>query len=189
MTPSDGMPAPVQRALELAERHTFEQSCLPEVGRLLRVLVAGVGAGSIGEIGTGCGVGTAWLLSGLRSDQHLYSIETDEARYAAVQGLFRDSPSATFLRGDWRELAAHAPFRFLFADGGRAKERGDEVLELLAVGGTLLLDDLTPEALWPETWRGRSDPVRAFWLRHPDVRATEVLTTPQTAAIIAVRRR
>ena len=68
-------PVAVERALQLAEQHTFKQSCLPEVGRLLRVLVAGAGAGSVGEIGTGCGVGAAWLLSGLRPEQHLYSAE------------------------------------------------------------------------------------------------------------------
>lgn len=188
MTQLNGMPMPVQRALELAEQQGFERSCLPAVGRLLRVLVAGAGAGNVGEIGTGCGVGAAWLLSGLGPGQHLYSIETDRGRHAAVEDLFGENPGVTFLRGDWRGLAAHTPFRFLFADGGKAKEAGEEVLALLAVGGTLLLDDLTPEALLPEAWRAQPDPVRAFWLEHPDVHATEVLTTPQTAAIIAVRR-
>lgn len=42
-----------------------------------------------------------------------------------------------------------------------------------------MLDDLTP---------GReNDPVRDFWLGSPELAAVEVLTTRETAAIVAVR--
>jgi hypothetical protein len=65
----------------------------------------------------------------------------------------------------------------------QAPERYEaELLELLSPGGTALLDDLTP---------GRpieGDPVREFWLRHPEFVAVEFLTTPTTAAILATRR-
>ena len=53
-------PAPlVERAVDLARRLGFANSCRPEHGRLLRALAAG--AGTIGETGTGCGAGLAWL--------------------------------------------------------------------------------------------------------------------------------
>lgn len=59
------LPAPVRRAVEEAERVGFELSCSPEQGRLLAVLASGIPAGgAIGETGTGCGVGLAWLASG-----------------------------------------------------------------------------------------------------------------------------
>jgi hypothetical protein len=44
-----------------------------------------------------------------------------------------------------------------------------------------VLDDLTPGFAGP-------DPVREFWLSRPDLAVTEVLTTPESAAILAVRR-
>jgi hypothetical protein len=46
---------------------------------------------------------------------------------------------------------------------------------------------MTPEALWPEEWRGKPDPVRDFWLADPRLRAVEILTTPRTAAILATK--
>ena len=45
--------------MDLARRESFAHSCRPEHGRLLYALAAG--AGTIGETGTGCGVGLAWL--------------------------------------------------------------------------------------------------------------------------------
>ena len=54
-------PELVGRALALAERSGFEHSCAPAVGRLLAVLAGRVRGGLVGEIGTGCGVGTAWM--------------------------------------------------------------------------------------------------------------------------------
>ena len=83
--------------------------------------------------------------------------------------------------GDWRDvLPSRAPFEFLFFDAGKLDE-SREAIELLAPGGLLLKDDLTP---------GRAtegDPVRQLLLHHPDLVATEILTTPSTAAIVAVR--
>ncbi len=59
------LPPLVARAVAVAEELGFELSCSPEQGRLLRVLAGGVPAdGAIGETGTGCGVGLAWLASG-----------------------------------------------------------------------------------------------------------------------------
>ncbi len=56
------MPSLVGQALARAEQLNFTHSCLPEVGRLLRVLSGNVRNGTIGEIGTGCGVGSAWMV-------------------------------------------------------------------------------------------------------------------------------
>ena len=78
--------------------------------------------------------------------------------------------------------------KLLFADGGKVKEEGAEVIvNALELGGTVVLDDLTPEDRWPEAWRGQMDRTRAFWLNDFRVHASEILTTPTTAAIIAVR--
>jgi predicted O-methyltransferase YrrM len=52
--------------MERANELGFEQSCEADVGRLLAVLAAGVpGGGRILEIGTGAGVGTAWMVEGI----------------------------------------------------------------------------------------------------------------------------
>jgi predicted O-methyltransferase YrrM len=82
------LPPLVAAAVAAAGRTGFAHSCLPEQGRLLRVLAGGAGAGAIGETGTGCGVGLAWLASGAHPDARLTSIERDPARAALAAGVF-----------------------------------------------------------------------------------------------------
>ena len=126
----------------------------------------------VAEIGTGCGVGSAWILSALDPAVPFYTVELDEARAAAAAELLADDPDGNVLHGDWREvLAAEAPFDLLFADGGRAKD-DDELVGLLAPGGMLVLDDLTPGYADP-------DPVRELWLGHPRLVAVELQISPR----------
>ena len=89
------------------------------------------------------------------------------------------------LEGDWRELLPpEAPFDLVFFDAAkqlRPREDGELAAGLLAPGGMAVLDDLTPA-------RAGADLVRELWLGRSDLAATEILTTPESAAILAVRR-
>lgn len=184
------IPDTVESALEASRKGGFDKSCTPPVGRLLRLLAAAAGPGTVAELGTGCGVGSAWLLSDLREGRRFVSVDTNPAHHRVVTGLFGDAPNVHFLCGDWREALPYGPFSLVFVDVGEAKDAGAAaVVEALAVGGMAVLDDFTPEVHWPPEWRGKPDKRREFWLRHPQLRATEILTTPETAAILAVRVR
>jgi predicted O-methyltransferase YrrM len=171
----------------------FELSSIPEIGRLLAMLVAQRPRGRIAEVGSGCGVGTAWIVSALGPEATVVTVESDEERAGAVARLFEDEPRVRVVFGDWHEaLPPEAPFDLLFFDGGQWKRgdvaaEGEAVLGLVAPGGVVVIDDMTPEALWPEEWRGKPDPVRDFWLADPRLRAVEILTTPRTAAILATK--
>ncbi len=173
------LPPLVRRALDLERELGFERSCAPEVGRLLHVLAAERGRGRVAEIGTGAGVGAAWIVSALPPQTPFLTAELDPVRAAAARGLFRDDPNVRVLEGDWREtLPPEAPFDLLFYDAAKAlrpEEDGELAAGLLAPGGLAVLDDLTA-------------PVREFWLGRADLAATEVLTAPGAAAILAVRR-
>jgi predicted O-methyltransferase YrrM len=171
------LPPLVERALALAERTGFPRSCSVEAGRLLQVLAGQRGLERVGEIGTGCGVGSAWILSALDPEVAFVTVELDEDRAAAARDLLAEDEAARVLQGDWRELfPAEAPFDFLFADGGKAKYE-DEVVGLLSPGGMLVLDDLTPGYSDP-------DPVRELWLGHPRLVAVEVQISSREAAIV-----
>src|SRR5258705_13146689 len=102
------LPPLVQRAVDLARREGFANSCRPEHGRLLRALAAG--AGTIGETGTGCGVGLAWLASGAPPRSRLVTAEIDTERAGFVAALFADLPQLAVLPGDWSEIYRHGPF-------------------------------------------------------------------------------
>ena len=174
------MPPLVERALELARRLGFERSCSEEAGRLLHVLASQRGRTRVAEIGTGCGVGSAWILAGLAPGVPFVTVELDAGRAAAAAELLAEDANARVLQGDWRELLpGEAPFDLLFADGGRSKEH-EELVGLVAPGGTLVMDDLTP---------GRAvegDPVRELWLRHPRVACVELRLSEREAAIVGV---
>ncbi len=175
------LPPLVQRALALAERSGFERSCSAEAGLLLRVLAGQRGRTRVGEIGTGCGVGSAWILSALPPETPFVTVELDPERAAAAAELLAEDGHARVLQGDWAAvLPAEAPFDLLFADGGgQAMKTNPAVLDLLAPGGTLVLDNLTPGRAGP-------DPVRELWLGHPRLVAIELRLSAGEAAILGV---
>jgi predicted O-methyltransferase YrrM len=150
-------------------------SSLPEVQRLLAVLAAGR---RCAETGTAFGEGAAAIASTASS---LVTVERDPERAAVAAERLRELANVELFVGDWRDvLPAKAPFDFLFFDAGRLDESA-EAIELLAPGGLLLKDDLSPD--WPGP-----DPVRDLLFGHPDLIAVEILTTPTTAAVVAARR-
>jgi predicted O-methyltransferase YrrM len=171
------LPPLVERALALSERAGFMRSCSFETGRLLQVLAGQRGRSRVAEIGTGCGVGSAWILSTLDPDVPFITVELDGQRAGEATELLAGDENATVLHGDWREvLPEEAPFDLLFADGGRSKY-SEELLGLLAPGGTLLMDDLTPGY-------ADHDPVRELWLGHPRLLATELQVSASEGVII-----
>jgi predicted O-methyltransferase YrrM len=150
-------------------------SSLPEVQRLLAVLAAGR---RCAETGTAFGEGAAAIASTAAS---LVTVESDQTRAEIARTRLDGLANVELLVGDWRELLPpYAPFDFLFFDAGHIDE-APEVVDLLAPGGLLLKDDLTPNRPGP-------DPVRALLFEHPDLFAAEIITTPTTAAIIAAKR-
>jgi predicted O-methyltransferase YrrM len=171
------VPPLVEKALALAERTGFARSCSQETGRLLQVLAGARGLERVAEIGTGTGVGSAWILSALDPDVAFLTVELDEGRARAAAELLAEDVAARVLHGDWRELLpSEAPFDLLFVDGGRAKAH-EEVVGLLAPGGMLVLDDLTPGYADP-------DPVRELWLGHSRLVAIELQVSPLEAVIV-----
>lgn len=183
----EDLPPLVRKALETARLHGFTNSCLLSQGRLLQVLAGGLGEGVIGETGTGCGVGTAWMASGARREVRLVSVEADGARAEAARAVFADSPQVTVVHGDWRELRGFGPFDLLVLDGGgqgKGSEPPIDPRQWLQLGGLVVIDDFTPTASWPPVHDGHPDHARLDWLRHPDLVATQVRTQPDAATVI-----
>lgn len=179
----------VEAAVELARATGFELSCMPEQGELLRVLARGVGAGTIGETGTGCGVGLAWLASGAHPGARLVSVERDPDRAAGAARVFHGHPAVQVLQGQWADLRAFAPFDLLVLDGGGQGKGAEPPLdpaEWLRPGGVLVLDDFSPLTEWPPTFGGQVDEARLWWLDHPQLRATQINVSPDHATILAV---
>ena len=123
---TEDLPPRIAAAIEAARSYGFEKSCRPAHGKLLAVLAGGVGGGRIGETGTGCGVGLAWIASGAATDCEIISIELDPQRAAIATEIFSDDPRVSVLADDWMALEAHAPFDLLVLDGGGQGKRPGE---------------------------------------------------------------
>ena len=176
------VPPLAARAEEAARALGFDRSCLPETGRLLQLLAAQRGRARVAELGTGTGYGAAWIASALAPEIPLFTVELDDRLAAVAADLFADDPNVHVLHGDWHELLPpEAPFDLVFYDAPKQQPEsdGEQVVALLAPGGTIVLDDLWGQ---PE-----KDAVREFWLNHPRLAASEIGVTREMAAIVAVR--
>lgn len=186
------LPELVARAIALADSLAFDNSCLPAQGRLLQAMVRDRPGIVVGETGTGCGVGLAWIVDAASPTVQIVSVERERHRAAKVADLFATVPNVTVLEGNWRRVLDYAPFDLLVLDGGGSgKGPGDTPVDpraALSPGGTLVIDDLSPRAGWPPMWEGAPDAARMHWLEHPDLLATEVTLTPQMVTIVATRR-
>ncbi|MBA2560131.1 MAG: class I SAM-dependent methyltransferase [Propionibacteriales bacterium] len=182
------LPVIVSRALDLSRRRGFVTSSRLETGRLLSALATSR-QGTLGECGTGCGVGAAWLSSGSRAGSRVVTAEVDENLAEAVTNLFRDDSRVEVLTGDWGALRDHGPFSLLFLDVREAKRSGaDTVAEMLDPGGIVVLDDFTPCATWPPMYEGRVDTMREQWLTDQRFTTVEVMVATDAAVLIASRR-
>jgi predicted O-methyltransferase YrrM len=182
------IPPLVSQALGLAADRGFERSCTEEVGRLLHLLAGHQRTGIIGEIGTGYGVGAAWMATALQPGVSLVTVEADEEASAQACELLHAAPTVRVLHADWRAILSHGPFALLFVDAAEPKRNPpDELIEALQPGGIIVLDDFTPFEAWPEKWRGTPDPIRDFWLNDPRLSSLEITLTPTMAVILAAK--
>lgn len=186
------LPPLVRRALASARRHGFAYACRPEQGRLLHVLAGGA-RGWIGETGTGCGVGLAWLASGAREDVRLVSVERDAGRARVAAEVFADRPEVEVIHGDWRRIEEHGPYDLLVLDGGgTGKMPGDDPADparLVTPGGTVVVDDFAPATAWPRLHEGAPDRARLHWLKHVALDTVELRLAEDLATLVGTRRR
>jgi predicted O-methyltransferase YrrM len=184
------LPDLVRAAVALADAQGFNHSCRPEHGRLLSVLAGGPAGGRIGETGTGCGVGLAWMVGAAGRDTAVYSVENDSARANASAELFADYDNVTVQHGDWTQLRDHGPFDLLVLDGGgKGKDPAadsplDPTAGWLTIGGTVVLDDFIPAG---QPGASDHDAARQHWLEHPALHATEIRLATDLATIVGVR--
>jgi predicted O-methyltransferase YrrM len=183
------LPDVVRRAFEVSLRAGYVSFCRNETGRLLATLAA-TRTGTMAEFGTGCGVGTAWLRSGLQGAARILTAELDPRLARAASEIFHNDPQVEVLAADWATLHDQGPFSLLFLDSGQPSAVGvDEVADLLEDGGIVVLDDFPPCEIWPPVAGGRVDVLREEWLTDKRFTAVEVMLARDASAIIATRRR
>lgn len=182
------VPPIVARAFDVSRRAGYVSFCRSETGRLLATLAA-TRTGTMAEFGTGCGVGTAWLRSGARSEARILTAELDERLAGAAQEIFTDDKQVEVLSADWSTLRDLGPFSLLFLDASSPDDaQVDAVADLVEPGGIVVMDDFTPCEMWPPITYGRVDTLREHWLTDERFAAVEVMVAPDASALVATRR-
>ncbi len=184
------LPDLVTAAVDLARECGFDNSCAPEQGWLLSVLARGWTGGLVGETGTGCGVGLAWMVDAAGPGTSFVSIELDAKRAAVSADFFRGHRNVRVVHGDWHGLRDYGPFDLLVLDGGgKGKDPSvDSPLDpadgWLKPGGTVVLDDFVPAG---QPGASEHDAARNHWLNHPLLKGTEIRLSPSLATLVAKR--
>ncbi len=185
----DQFPPLVTRAQAVARQSGFPltreeagpdrpSACLPGVGRFLAVLAAGCAGGRIGELGTGAGIGAAWIASAMPADCVLVTVEIDAVLASAARELLAADSRAEVITGDaLGVIPGRGPFDLLFADSGvRAPADFAALVSLLRIGGRIVMDDVTPEHALPADSPLRADDVkRGFFSGESRLTWTEVV--------------
>ena len=114
----------------------FTISSDPLTGSLLRMLAASKPSGEVLELGTGVGMGTAWLLEGMDAAAHLTTVDHHEETTAIARRFLGSDARVTFQLMDGIAFISschqHRAFDLIFADAPPGKfEALDETLALL----------------------------------------------------------
>lgn len=158
-------------------------------GAFLRTLAASRPGGRLLELGTGTGIGTAWLLDGMDAESTILTVDTDAALGEVARKHLGGDSRVTFRIAPGEEVLAElepASFGLIFADAFPGKfTHLDLALGLLKPGGLHVVDDLLPQASWPE-----GDELKARFVEELDARDDLVLAKLawSTGLIVAVRK-
>lgn len=142
--------------LETARGKGAELGCTPVepgAGAALTAIAAVGGARSVVEIGTGAGVGSVYLLRGMRPDGVLTTIDVEPEHHRAARETFAaaglPANRTRLISGralDVLPRLSDAAYDLVFCDADKQEYSGylEQALRLLRPGGTVVFDN----ALW-----------------------------------------
>ena len=147
-------PSAYQDIVEATEASGFSMASDLKTCGLLKTLAASKPGGRFLELGTGTGLSTAWILEGMDKDATLVSVDFDAAYLQIAQThLVQDSrlQLVHMDAGVWLEANQAERYDYIFADTWHGKYLLlDQTLEMLNPGGWYIIDDMLPQANWPE---------------------------------------
>lgn len=122
---------------------------LPGAGAALSALAAAAGARAVVEIGTGAGVGSIYLLRGMRPDGVLTTIDVEPEHHRAARETYAEAEIASnrvrLISGralDVLPRLTDAAYDLVFCDADKREYPGylEQALRLLRPGGTVVAE-------------------------------------------------
>jgi predicted O-methyltransferase YrrM len=162
-------------------------------GSLLATLAVTRPGGAFLELGTGTGLSTAWLLSGMDAEASLLSVDNDESVVDVARRHLSDDRRVSFVIADGERyleelLAAGRSFDLVFADAIPGKyTRLEEALGLVKPGGLYVVDDMLPQPNWPDDHHLKVAGLIEALASRPDFRVTHLRWS--TGLVLAAKKR
>lgn len=132
----------------------FTMASDPLTCTLLRSLAASKPGGQFLELGSGTGLSTAWILDGMDKTAKLTTVDNDPALLSILHRHLGNDDRLEVICADGDEFLQQTQkqsFDFIFADTWSGKYRLlDEALSMVKPGGFYVIDDMLPQANWPE---------------------------------------
>ena len=132
----------------------FDMPSERRTGALLQLLAASKPNSRFLEIGTGTGLATAWLLSGMDAYSTLISVDADQKMSDIASRHLGEDRRLTLVVDDagiWLQNVAEEAFDLIFADAMPGKyEHFDLAWKALSIGGFYVIDDMLPQDNWPD---------------------------------------
>lgn len=146
------LPMQYKKIARATKKLQFNMASDLYTGSLLKTLVASKVSGIILELGTGSGLATSWILSGMSKNAKLTTVDNNEVLLAIAQESLPD-PRIKFVLADgyeWIKKYTGEKFDLVFADAIPGKyDLFEETLALIKVGGFYIIDDMLPQPNWP----------------------------------------
>jgi predicted O-methyltransferase YrrM len=172
------LPPQLPQIMSETTRLKFAMVSDPLTGCLLRTLAATKPAGDFLELGTGTGVGAAWLLDGMDERSRLVSVENDETVLAVAKKFLGNDKRAGFFQAEggwWLDHAELFRFDLIFADAWPGKYTHlNEALRLLKRGGLYVIDDMLPQRNWPDSHAQKVDELISILENRKDLLITKL---------------
>ena len=183
-------PPALPSILKETERKGFGMPSEPLIGALLRVLAASKPGGRFLELGTGTGIATAWLLSGMCQDSTLVSVDNDLNVQSVAAQILGGDKRLKFVHTDGLDYLSKQPamsFDMVFADAMPGKYDGLRLsLGVVTPGGFWIGDDLLPQPNWPEGHASKVPLLLNELASHPEF--TILPLAWASGAVVAVRK-
>lgn len=183
-------PEGLDRILARTTELEFGMASEPRTGALLQMLAATKPGGRFLELGTGTGLATAWLLSGMDAAATLTSVDTNEEVQAVAREFLGGDPRLNLLTLDGAAFVWRQPkkcYDLVFADAIPGKyEALDEALAIVRVGGYYVIDDMLPQPNWPD---GHAEKASALLEHLSKDQRFFMLPLPWSTGIVALVRK
>lgn len=157
---------------------------------LLCTLAASKPNSSFLELGTGTGLSTAWILEGMDQNSTLISVDNDEQVQQIASRYLGEDKCLQLVCMDgeeWIKANNQLKFSYIFADTWAGKYNTlDETLNMLETGGLYIIDDMLPQANWPEGHAEKADQLLKNLEQRTDITITKLNWA--SGIVIAVKK-